>query len=160
MWSDLKRCPYHPLTTIQQAWPESRRCWRNKFMFTCLKDQSSWHLTLISKRADSSLVFFICRGVRAAHVFSSMLWCSLRFPRENDTLFVFTHIDFVEVHVLFMFLYLSVHWCPTWFPYLMMFVLFSSNTTCVLVEKELLTLPEYLTIPPILSGIWVAQSLV
>ena len=41
-----------------------------------------------------------------------------------------THICFVRVSC-FIYVFIYVYWCPTWFPYQMMFVSFSSNTTGV-----------------------------
>ena len=47
--------------------------------------------------------------------------------------FFFTHICFVESHVLFMlFIFIYVHcvyWCPRRFPYQMKSMSFNSNTT-------------------------------
>jgi len=48
--------------------------------------------------------------------------------------------------------FVYVYWCPTRFPYRMMFLLFNSNTTVSLVEQELLTLPKHLSSPRILCG--------
>jgi hypothetical protein len=61
----------------------------------------------------------------------------------------------------FIFFYLfRDFWCPTRFPYRMMFVSFNSNTTGTTSGQELLTLPEHLSSPPVLSRVLVAQSLV
>ena len=61
--------------------------------------------------------------------FSSVLWCTPQFLRKNDIRVVFSHICFV-IFMLFLFIY--VYWCPTWFPFQMMFVSFYSNKTGVI----------------------------
>ena len=61
----------------------------------------------------------------------------------------------------FIFFYLfRDFWCPTRFPYRMMFVSFNSNTTGTTSGQELLTLPEHPSSPPVVSRVLVAQSLV
>ena len=61
----------------------------------------------------------------------------------------------------FLFVYLFRYcWWPTRFPYCMMFVSFNSNTTGTTSGQELLTLPEHLSSPPVVSRVLVAQSLV
>jgi len=66
-------------------------------------------------------------------------------PNNNLVLFQLSsnfYIYFVGVHVLLMlFVFIYLYWCPTRFPYQMMFVSLNSNTTVSLVEQELLTLP-------------------
>jgi hypothetical protein len=65
-------------------------------------------------------------------------------------------------HVLFFYFFYLFRdfWCPTRFPYRMMFVSFNSNTTGTTSGQELLTLPEHMSSPPVLSRVLVAQSLV
>jgi hypothetical protein len=60
-----------------------------------------------------------------------VLWCSSWFPRAKDFRVVYATIYFVEVvalSILCVFIY--TYWCPTPFPYQIMFVLFNSNTGC------------------------------
>ena len=65
-------------------------------------------------------------------------------------------------HFLFMlFTFIYVYWCPTQFPYQMMFVSSNRNTAGVTYGQELLTLPERRSSPVlVLSGVRVARSLV
>jgi hypothetical protein len=72
-----------------------------------------------------------CCQITYLHGLCSMLWCSLRFPRKNDVR-IFPTICFVRINVLFMlFVFIYIYWWPTRFPYQMMFVSFSSDTTGV-----------------------------
>ena len=52
--------------------------------------------------------------------------CPLPFPCYNDIKFVFTAICVVGDHVICIF---HVYWCPTRFPYQMIFVSLNRNTT-------------------------------
>ena len=62
-----------------------------------------------------------------------------------------------EVHVLFMvFTYIYVYWCPSRFPYQMMFVLVISNTAGVACRAGY----PYLSSPQVFSGVCVARTLV
>jgi hypothetical protein len=83
--------------------------------------------------------FFTCLiGVRVIHfvklhVFKfSVLGYPLRYPRKHDIRFVFAPLCFVRrsgfIYVICSYLRC---WCPTWFPYQMMFVSLNSNTTGV-----------------------------
>jgi hypothetical protein len=77
--------------------------------------------------------------------FNSMLWC------------IYVHYDFRVkaminlvsrgsfIFMLFVFVY--VYWCPTRFPYNMMFLTVNFNTTGVTCGEELPTLPEHLSSP-------------
>jgi hypothetical protein len=87
----------------------------------------------------------------------SLLWvpciCPVRFPHERHIWFVFTFICFVDVHVLFLLFeviyviahsYFDIRWCSChltivkrWMP---------------LVEQELLTFPEHLSLPLVSVG--------
>ena len=63
---------------------------------------------------------------------SSLLWCSLRFPRQNNVRFVYIVISFVRscISWFICFLYVSTYTgIPTSFPYQMMFIQFKSYTT-------------------------------
>ena len=63
---------------------------------------------------------------------SSLLWCSLRSPRQNNVRFVFIAISFVRscISWFICFLYVSTYTgIPTSFPYQMMFIQFKSYTT-------------------------------
>jgi hypothetical protein len=53
-----------------------------------------------------------------------------------------------------------VYWCPTRFPYQIMFVSLNSNTTDVTYGAELLTLLEHLSSSPVFGPVHVARSLV
>jgi hypothetical protein len=63
--------------------------------------------------------------------FSPVLWCPFWFPHENDVRVVYATIYFEEVVVWFMLcVFIYAYWCPSPFPYQMMFVLFNNNTGC------------------------------
>jgi len=53
-----------------------------------------------------------------------ILFPQIEFPRTNDIQFDFTSICIVKIRVLFMFFVIIyiIHWCPTRFPYQLMFV--------------------------------------
>jgi hypothetical protein len=72
---------------------------------------------------------------------------------------------------MFMLLVFSyVFWCPTQYPYQIMFVSFNSNTTkkkqktkkprVSVVEQELITHPEHRSLSPVFIGVRVVRSLV
>ena len=64
------------------------------------------------------------------YTFTSMLWCSLRFPCYIKQCSVCLYSRLQAVHVLFMlFVILYVYGCPPRFPYHIMLVLLNSNTT-------------------------------
>jgi hypothetical protein len=59
--------------------------------------------------------------------FSPALW--FWFPRENDVPIVYATIYFVVVVALSkLCVFIYTYWCPTPFPYQMIFVLFNSYT--------------------------------
>jgi len=93
-----------------------------------------------------------CCQITCLFVFSSMLWCQLRFPCKNNDQFVFTTICFVES---FYFINVII-WCPTRFPHQMMFM----SRWVSLVEQELPTLQDQQSSPPVFSGVRITQSLV
>ena len=95
-----------------------------------------------------------------------MLWCLLQFPHKNDVLVVFTPICFVGgscfIHVtFFVFVFIYVYWCPTRFPYQMMFVLLNSNSTGANSGAgTAYTFPKHPTSTPYSSEVRVAWSLI
>ena len=87
---------------------------------------------------------------------------TISFPCTNHVWFALTSICFVEDSNLFiLFVFDYTYLCPTQFSYHRMFVSFSSNTTGTTCrEQELVTLPEHLSSPQVLSWIRFARSLV
>jgi hypothetical protein len=86
-----------------------------------------------------SLRFFIyLSGFRVVHVLKLHVFtffvpcCYVRcdFRVKNYVRFALFPNCFVDAHVLFMlFVFIYVYWCPTQFPYQMMFVSSNGNTT-------------------------------
>ena len=71
----------------------------------------------------------ICH-ITCLHDFSSVLWCPLRFLCKNDVYSNSLCRGFKFYLCFFcLLLLIYIHWCPTWFPYQMIFVSFNSNTT-------------------------------
>ena len=50
-----------------------------------------------------------------------------------------------------------IYWCPTRFPYHMMFVSFNSNTMDVISGAGMCIIPENLSSPPVFCWVRVAQ---
>jgi len=61
---------------------------------------------------SSNINITICYLITCLHVFSSVLWCSLQFPRKIDAQFVITLICFSGFMFHVNCIYLM---CPTWF---------------------------------------------
>jgi hypothetical protein len=90
-----------------------------------------------------------CCQITGLHVFSSVLWCTLRFPRNNDVLFVFTPICYIGgfmfylCFILYLFTYIGVQndFHKRWY---------SCHLTRQMshVEQELLTRPEHMSVHP------------
>ena len=84
--------------------------------------------------------------------FNCIRQCERQLEKEsicNDVRFVFTTICFVDSSFIFMLVvFIFVYWCPTRFPYQIMFVSLTVTRRVPLVEQELLTLPEHPSSPP------------
>ena len=71
-------------------------------------------------------------SITCLHVFSSVLWCQLRFLRKKKFSFVFTALVLYGVHIIIMLIvFIYTYWCTTRFKYQMMFKSFNSNSTGV-----------------------------
>jgi hypothetical protein len=94
------------------------------------------------------------------HVFSSLLRCPVRFqPKTMLDSCDLTLIWFVGVHVLIMsIVFIYVCWCPTRFPYHILFVSFNSNTTGATCGTGTVNPCEEHEFTPAVSGIRVSRS--
>jgi hypothetical protein len=115
---------------------------------------------------SSPPVFRICCPTKCLHVFSSVLWCDVRYG-YHEVLFVFTpNIMFCRglifyKHVICTYMRMFTGVQHDLFPWQMMFVSFNSSTRQVpLVEQELSTLSEHMGSSPVPSGVVVARSFV
>ena len=86
------------------------------------------------------LTFLLWR-IAYSHVFHSMLWCTLQYPRKKRCLDSYL-LPFVlsGFHLILMLSY--EYYCTTRFPFLIMFVGFNSNTMGVTSEDGISNLSE------------------
>jgi len=91
-----------------------------------------------------------CCQITRVHVFRSVVWCPLLFPRKNDVQFISNPICLWGLmFYLFYHVFIYVYWCPTRFHF--RWCSFRLTRRESHVEQELLTLLEHLRSPPLFS---------
>ena len=116
-------------------------------MSTHLKTCIDWELGKYNEQwwwhEQPILVYITVSGVHVVcfiqlHVFTFLVQgCDVLCDFHVEAMFNTSHLFCRGFNVLFMlFVFICIYWCPAWFPYQMMFVLFNSKTAGTTIGAE------------------------
>ena len=122
-----------------------------------------YHFRLKTMLGSSLLSFVFVRDLCSIYVFVKDSCSIYVFVRDLCSIYVFVR-DSCSIYVLVrdscsIYVFSYAFWCPTWFPYHMMFVSYNRNTTGVPCGAGRTANPsEVQEIRPVFSGVRLARS--
>ena len=122
-----------------------------------------YHFRLKTMLGSSLLSFVFVRDLCSIYVFVKDSCSIYVFVRDLCSIYVFVR-DSCSIYVLVrdscsIYVFSYAFWCPTWFPYHMMFVSYNRNTTGIPCGAGRTANPsEVQEIRPVFSGVRLARS--